>query len=176
MYMDILEYNGKMYKRQGQKWSDMDGCIVYDILQVELNAKYIETIDLPSLTLQEIIEHGDKFKNSSSYGYALRFYEHAAKEANENDLAYILPRMTSCYRLQGQPKKAIDILSFAKSKYGAKMITPVLLTSAAAAYCDLEDYENAKKCCNRAYAALGGKSSGELASVYARIKKNRKEF
>lgn len=173
--MEKLEYNGKIYKRQGQKWSDMDGCIVHEILQRELNAKYIETIDLNSLTIQEVIEQGDKFKNSSSLGYALRFYEYAANQADENELAYILPRMTSCYRKQGHPQKAIDILSFAKNKYGAKMISPVLLTSAAAAYCDLEEYGNAKKCCDRAYASMGGKSSGELAAVYARIKKESGE-
>ena len=51
------------------------------------------------------------------------------------------------------------------------MITPALLTSAAAAYCDLGDYDRAKKCCDRAFAQLNGKRNGELSAVYGRIKK-----
>ena len=46
------------------------------------------------------------------------------------------------------PRKVIDLFSETKRKYGTDFITPVLLTSVAAAYCDLKEYENALRCCN----------------------------
>ena len=169
--MDKIVYQGITYRRTGKDWSDMQGFIVHESLQKELNAIYVETIDLFSLSVVEAIEHGDKFKSSSSYALALRFYEYAADRASERDLAVILPRMTACYRKQGHPQKVIDLLEYASKKFGRKMISSALLTSAAAAYCDLREYEKAKKCCNRAFAASGGKGSGELSLVYKRIRK-----
>ena len=35
----------------------------------------------------------------------------------------------------------------------------------------LDEYAKAKKCCNRAYAALQGTKSDELSAVYKRVKK-----
>jgi hypothetical protein len=61
--------------------------------------------------------------------------------------------MTSCYRQTGQAQKAIDILAEATKRFGQSMVTSALLTSVAAAYCDLGDYIRAKKCCDRAYAS-----------------------
>lgn len=173
--MDMMEHNGEMYKRQGKLWSDMDGLVVCEILQGELNAKYVQKMDLSKLSIREVIQQGDKFKNSGSLVYALRFYEYTAENGNNRELASILPRMTSCYRKQGRPQKAIDILEYASKKYGKEMIGPVLLTSAAAAYCDLREYEKARKCCARAFAALNGEESRELSAVYGRLQKESGE-
>ena len=169
--MDRLEYEGKTYLRSGRLWTDMQHMAVNETLQQALNYAYLETIDLTRLTLEELIAQGDKCKESGSNGLAIRFYEAAAKEADERTLSSILPRFTSCYRKQGLPQKAIDLLHFAKEKFGSSIISSVLLTSAAAAYCDLKEYENARICCNRAYAMLGGHASGELSAVFGRIRK-----
>ena len=103
--------------------------------------------------------------------FALYKVKDIPEYATLSELAYILPRLTSCYRMQGSPQKAIDILSFASRKHGKQMITAALLISAAAAYCDLEEYVLAKKACDRANAMSSGKSDGELKAVYGRIKK-----
>lgn len=169
--MDAMEFEGRNYTRRKEKWVDSGGLVVCESLQKDLNREYAKTVDPKKLSLEECLAEGDKFKNSSSIGLALKFYEEAVERADAVTMAYILPRITSCYRKNGQPQKAIDMLAYANKTFGKHMVTPTLLTSVAAAYCDLEDYARAKKCCDRAFAAMKGKTSDELSLVYGRIKK-----
>ena len=69
------------------------------------------------------------------------------------------------------PKKVIELFSSLKNRYGVDFITPVLLTSVAAAYCDLGEYDNALRCCKWAYRKFDGEFNSNLSGVWARIKK-----
>ena len=169
--MDVVEYEGVSYHRSSAKWVDSSGLTVSGILQDKLNAAFAKTLNPSDMSVSDLLKHGDRFKGSGNTGLAIQYYEIASQQASERDLAYILPRLTSCYRIRGCPQEAIDILVFASKKYGQKMITSALLTSAAAAYCDLGDYGRAKKCCDRAFAQGNGRCEGELRAVYGRIKK-----
>ena len=146
-------YKGKTYTRNNSKWVDKDCMVVHETLQ------------------RELIDEGDKFKASYTYEPAIAFYEKAIELCDEETLKYILPRITSCYRQEKRPKKAIELFSYAKRKFGEDFITPVLLTSVAAAYCDLQEYENAFRCCRWAYKRFEGNSDPNLSNVFARIKK-----
>lgn len=168
--MDKITFEGKTYVRQTIKWLDSNNTVVHEGLQRDLNIEFAKQIDPETLALEQCVAYGDIFKKSCSGTLALKFYECAAQKADYQTMSYILPRMTSCYRQIGQAKKAIEIITFAKQKFGQEMITPALLTSAAAAYCDMEDYARAKKCCDRAYAS-GGNGAEELSLVYKRIDK-----
>ena len=55
--------------------------------------------------------------------------------------------------------------------FGEPRASHVFLVSVAAAYCDIGDYDSAKKCCNKAYAKLNGQHNDELSLVYKRIQK-----
>ncbi|MEG1492555.1 MAG: hypothetical protein RR394_09925, partial [Oscillospiraceae bacterium] len=173
--MDRFELDGTVYTRYAKKWSDPNGLMVSEILQDKLNKMLSETIDFSKMQVSEIIAAGDKFKESGSIGLAVKCYDYAIPLACKNDAAYILPRLTSCYRKRGMPQRVIDAMTDANKKYGAEIISAALLTSAAAAYCDLDDYEKAAKCCDRAFAKLDGKASVELSMVYKRIRANVKE-
>lgn len=85
---------------------------------------------------------------------------------------------TSCYRRMGQSQKAIDFWMNNKSIFQEFTESVALLTSLAAAYCDVKDYKKAKYCADRAYAAQGGGQGykNELALVYLRIKKEAPEL
>ncbi len=171
MAVETIEYEGNRYSRRDGKWVDSRGTIVCENLQKDLNRKFAENIDPKELPLAQCIAEGDNFKNSTSIGLALKFYEAAVAKADRATLSYILPRITSCYRKNGQAQKAIDVLTYASNHFGKDMVTPALLTSAAAAYCDLKDYKRARKCCDRAYAASSGRDEDELSLVYKRIRK-----
>lgn len=167
--MDSLVFEGNTYTRSHGKWVDSQHIIVHEGLQNDLNKAYAKQLDVNTLSLDACLTYGDSFKDSGSAFLALKFYEQAALLADQATMAYILPRMTSCYRKIGQAQKAIDLLAIAARKFGQQMVTPPLLTSVAAAYCDLGDYLRAKKCCDRAYAS-SGKNSAELFLVYKRIR------
>ena len=169
--MAEIVYNRKTYTRNDSKWIDRDYMVVHETLQRELNQLYLKTLDLSSYSLKDLISEGDKLKDSYAYDYAIAFYEKAVEICDEETLKYILPRITSCYRHEKRPKKAIELFSYAKGKYGEDFITPVLLTSVAAAYCDLKEYENALRCCRWAYKHFNGDFDPNLSNVFARIKK-----
>ena len=168
--MDKLEYNGEVYTRTQAQWTDSRHMVVHQALQRELNKIFSENIDYSSYTIEDLIREGDKFKKSSSYSDAIIFYEHAVDRCDLETMKLILPRISSCYRKCNMPRKTIELFSRVKGEYGTDFITPVLLTSVAAAYCDLKEYENALKCCNWAYKNFGGRASINLKNVYARIK------
>ena len=69
------------------------------------------------------------------------------------------------------PQKVVDLFAAIKRKYGEDFITPVMLTSVAAAYCDLHEYEKAMRCCKWAYKKYGGRIDPNLKVVFERIKK-----
>ena len=58
-------------------------------------------------------------------------------------------------------------------KYGRDVFSVPLYTSVAAAYCDVGDFETAKKVCDYAYFRQGGGTGekNELSLVYRRILK-----
>jgi len=171
--MDTISYKGKTYVRYSSKWSNEDGMIANPGLQMELNHLYAQSLDLSGTTAKEAIAQGDKFKFSSSFACAIRYYEHAITVATTvTQVSYILPRITSCYRKQGQAKKAIQLFTYAKETYGDEIFNAPLLTSAAAAYCDLGDYESALKCSKKAYLLSGGAPGDEWFKMQARIKQN----
>ncbi len=169
--MDKIEYKGEIYTRTSAKWVDDRHLVVHESLQRELNKAYLQTVDLSTYSVEELVCEGDKFRDSSSYSKAIVFYEYAAKECDLETLSYILPRISACYRKCNTPRKTIELFSDARKKYGADFITPVLLTSVAAAYCDLGEYDNALRCCKWAYARFGGEASQSLHNVFSRIKK-----
>ena len=168
--MDTLEYNGEVYTRRNAKWVDSRNLAVCENLQKFLNHLYLEKLDYSKYTVDELVAEGDKFKESTSYTSAIKFYEKALEDCDEVTYKYILPRITSCYRKNHMPRKVIDLFAETKRKFGTDFITPVLLTSVAAAYCDLQEYENALRCCRWAYKTFG-KFEPSLSNVWARIKK-----
>ena len=169
--LDAVEYNGSIYKRVGGKWVDKNYMVVPDILQHNLNTQYSRQLDYDNMSVERLIQLGADFKETQSLALAERCFRKAAEKATVSQIGRILPSLTSIYRQIGKPQSAIDLLTYASKKHGGSVISAALMTSAAAAYCDLKQYKLAKKACDRAFAIGGGKASGELTAVYGRIRK-----
>lgn len=144
-------------------------------VSVELNRAYVASVAFEDMDYSEALREGDLFKENGEYGYAVRFYERAADAAVSFwQASSVLPRITSCYRAIGRPEKAIELFAKTKRDFGEKMMNEALLTSAAAAYCDMEQPENAIRCCNFAFSRLRErekKPGEELINVYTRAKR-----
>ena len=165
-----LAFEGKKYFRYKDKWINDDDMVVCLDLQEKLNRRYAEIVDLSDYDVKALIAEADKFKKSESFTLAIRYYEEVAKKCDSRTLASIFPRLSSCYRRCGQARKAIDLLIGAKKKFGQEIIKVELLVSAAAAYCDLEEYDNADRCKDKARAMLNGMDNEYLNAVDRRIK------
>lgn len=168
------EYNGKRYVRNNSKWVDSDNMVVPVYMQRILNTLTFAP-DISSLGYTEAKSEGDKCKAGESYTLAIKYYEQALEKAEGRaQISVILPRITSCYRKTGEPRRVIELLADMKTIYGEGIINQALLTSAAAAYCDLGEPENAISCCRWAYRVLKSEKDGqsiELSNVFIRAKK-----
>lgn len=168
--MEII-YNGHIYTRRDGKWISENQSVAPKSLQADLNNLFFETINSEDLSTNQLIKMGDDFKRNNSEHLAIKCYKKALGECCENEVRYVLPRLTSCLRIQGKSKEVIETFSNIKKKWGSKLFNEALLTSISAAYCDLGEYENAKKCADIAFSKGGYKASYELKIVYNRIKK-----
>ena len=119
-------------------------------------------------------------KNNGLYMESLLIIKHLLPkyetENNITKLRNVLPAYTSCLRLSGKPKSAILVYKKATEFYGKQIISGKLVTSVAAAYCDLGDFKKARIYCDSAYLLQGRKlgKNDELSLVYKRIEKNLK--
>lgn len=173
--MDKLMLDGTEYKRYTNKWLDDQGFTVSEILQDKLNKAFADSLDLSHMSVKEMVAEGDRCKESSSYYLAIKYYETAAQICDQWTLSYILPRITSCFRKRHAPQRAIDLFSYAKEKYGTAILSSALLTSAAAAYCDMEKYEEAEICCKHARIQSQGEEDENLKQVIWRIRQAKKD-
>lgn len=169
-----IEFEGKTYTRHNnQYWVDEQQQVVPLSVQEALDKRLAMQIPIEKYPSHKLVSLADDFKKNESYSIAAKYYKEALKKATRSERFYIFPRLTSCYRAMGAATEVVKLMTSIKKNYGLEAITPVLMTSVAAAYCDLEEYDNAKKCADRAYVMMQGNISPELQKVYARIRKNK---
>lgn len=162
-----------------------DKGIIFDSSFIELPkaisrkilANYYKSINYKELEEGELLEYLKQLKNSEFPDLCLEAIEYGLGKFSDSFEYYkvVFPIITSCYRALNQPQKAIDFWMENKKIFSTCLSVP-LLTSLAAAYCDVGDYVLAKKCADRAYAIQGGSLNyqSELSLVYGRIKKETK--
>lgn len=169
--METYEYNGEKYYFKKGKWLKSDYTVAPISVVTELNKLLMENENFEEKSVDEIIKLLDGAKMTSNTGFALKLAEEAMEKASLSEARALLPRITSLYRIKHRPEKAIEVGEHYIGIYEGKIWSPSLFTSLAAAYCDLNELEKARKYANRARAISGNNSSVELMSVYARLKK-----
>ena len=169
--MESYEYNGEKYYFKKGKWLKSDYTVAPISVVTELNKLLMENENFEEKSVDEIIKLLDGAKMTSNTGFALKLAEEAMEKASLSEARALLPRITSLYRIKHRPEKAIEVGEHYIGIYEGKIWSPSLFTSLAAAYCDLNELEKARKYANRARAISGNNSSVELMSVYARLKK-----
>lgn len=170
-----IEVDGEIYIINNYDIMDSTYIIPNEHTCSQVAKVYCDNLDIANLTkdtLKYLIQFTKKNKAYlRSLEIALQYYQKYRLDVD--DVIYILPVLTSLYRQLKQPQKAIDLCEDAKANHGNKVFSAALLTSLAAAYCDNEDYQMAKKICAAAYARQGGSLgyTTEISLVYKRITK-----
>ena len=168
--MEAYTLNGEKYYYKNGKWLTSSYMTVPSALTSQLNKLLVKDVDISGKSVNELIDIIDGAKNGNNIQLALKAAECALKKAKTPEIRKLLPRTTSIYRHIGQSQKAIEVAEQYTRKYGKDVYTSALYTSIAAAYCDLEQLDMARKYANMALAFSGGNGSGELKSVYSRLK------
>lgn len=173
--MESYEYNGEKYYFKKGKWLKSDYTVAPISVVNSLNKLLMENEDFETKTVDEIIKLLDGAKMSGNTGFALKLAEESLEKATLSEARALLPRITSLYRIKNRPERAVELGEHYIRVYESKIWSPSLFTSLAAAYCDLNKLEEARKYANRARAISGNNSTIELMSVYSRLKKLEEE-
>ena len=123
---------------------------------------------------ERLLNEGNEAYKKDDYNKAVICYEDAFKVAtdvNKFKFKSLLPMMARCYRKIGNPASVIDLAADAKKKFGCDVITSVFLTTVAAAYLDLGNHPDARKCIDAAIQLEKGRISGPLQAVIDRLEK-----
>lgn len=166
--MDKYELDGETYYFNNGKWLTSNYMSVPTAVVGKLNK--LLTVDTSKKSVHELIKLLDGAKQGENNQYALKIANGALEIANISEIRQLLPRVTSLYRKNNQAQKAIDVAIEYINRYGDKVESSALYTSMAAAYCDIDNLDLARKCVNRAMALSAGNSSAELNNVFMRLR------
>lgn len=172
--MEKYLLNGEEYTYRNGTWFDSRYTIAPLAIASKLNQLLINNTDFEAMSVEELLKIIDGSRKSDNIQLAAQVLEVAIRKASVDEIRNLLPRLTSNYRKLGRPQAAIDISKAYTDEYKKKVWSPALFTSVAAAYCDIEDYEMARKYANLARRISGEEASVELISVYKRIKEAEK--
>ena len=171
-----IEIDGEIYKEINGKWVDSLYCEAPNAILQNIYSLNIDFTNLSQYSDEYLEENIIYLKNNNGQvTVSLRIIEYLyPKYVKQNDIQKInkfLPVYTSCLRAVKKPEEAIALFKIAKRNYGNLIVNVAIITSIAAAYIDIGDYEKAKRYCNWAYALQGGPQNApnELSEVYARL-------
>ena len=138
--------------------------------------RYFKDIKYENLTKNELFDLINNMKSCGLSYEAKQILDFAifAFVEDKKFIQLLLPIYTSCCRDMNQPQKAIEM---------AERFLPIcdgshlLYTSLAAAYCDIQDYENAIRNAKIAYKKQGGAKNyqTELSLLFKRLRKEAGE-
>lgn len=118
---------------------------------------------------------GDNAKKNNDYYCALIHYQKAFKTATQDEVKYLLAKVTCCYRRINRPQTAIEFYNKIVKKFGKEIIDHVVLTSISGAYADLKQWEAALEVADLACSMNDGEVTNYLEAVYNRIYYNTKK-
>lgn len=170
-----FKVNGKRFIRKDSGWTDAFCQPVPAELGERLEKLYADSLDLGSCSLAELVTKADGYKSGGAYYLAARYYRTAVLQADLTQCRIIYPDLAYCFRRLHQPADAIRVLTYIKDRFGDAMMSPVFLTPAAEAYCDMGQYEIAAKCARLAASRSYGTISPALAEVTERIERERQQ-
>lgn len=168
-----FEYNGEIYQitKNGVYQSYIE--VPRDIAQ-EVSSAYLNTIDYTTCSEDELRALIEQFNNLQQYEKCIEMIQFGARTFTDNNfIHYTSATVCSLYRKMRKPEMSIKYALQYLAKYNWPSVP--LITSLAAAYCDIGDWEKAEKCCNRAYRLQDGGTghNNELSAVYGRIRKHK---
>lgn len=170
--LEIYYLNGEKYYYREGKWLSSSYIEVPLVIANQLNNLLVNDEDFLDKSMKELLEIIDSSRCADNIQLAAKVLKRALEIASIPQIAKLLPRLTSNYRKLGMSQKAIDIAKLYTAKYGRRVYSAPLFISVAAAFCDIDDYEKAKKFADLARTSTGVQNSIELISVYKRIKEN----
>ncbi len=171
MATEKYELDGETYYLIKGMWTDSHFTRVSTVEKAKLDKLRMGKIDFSSMDISEIIESAQNMKDDGDLIYSQMLFKEIMERSDDlRVIRSVFPRYTSILRKLDKPREAIELFEKNEYSYGKSIVSPALLTSIAAAYCDIGDFIEARDKADYAMALCNGNAGKELISVYARIK------
>lgn len=125
-----------------------------------------------SNTSREWTIEGDNQRKREHNAEAIWYYTKALDSADSVQRVYLIPRIMACYRRQNLPDKAKNFLLEMIYAYGIDVADHVTYTVMASVHSDLNEWNQAQICADKACEMNDGVIDEYLNAVYARINYN----
>lgn len=161
--MKKIEFEGEIYYYKKGKFYDLGYIEVPLKKHIDLAKAFIDSLNLDTNDERELISILNNIKDVGNCSLAIdTCLKHLGNpDAKVNTIRLILPVLTSCFRKNGEPERAIEVGRMYINRYRSD----ALLVSMAAAFCDIRDYIKASSLCRQVK-----KNSPELILVQKRIR------
>ncbi len=169
-----IEFDGENYYYDRGKFYDRTFCEMPQKESREVAAHYFSNIDISAMTFNDFVAFLNDLDNGGFYSECVQTIERGAQIfKNEREYAKVtLPKLLKMYRLQNRAADAISLWQNVWQKRLYEVESAPLYTVLGAAYCDLENWEQAQRFADKAYGLMGGKKNEHLSNLYLRINKS----
>lgn len=146
--MEKIIYNDEVYYFNKGMIYDSAFIQVPRVISEKVLESFYKNVNYRELEEEKFLEFLIQLKTSGFYEQCIDMINYGLNKftASFDYYKVTFPIITSCYRALNQSQKAIDFWMENKSIFASCLSVP-LLTSLAAAYCDVGNYELAKKMC-----------------------------
>ena len=173
MKYPTLTIDGETYMLINSNWVDSTYLLVGSDIMSKIIKEWLKNID--TVTYEEVLEYARKLKDTGYYLQALQLLEWLIANREKAEKKYTIlctlsSMKTSCLRQLNNPIGAIEFYKDITKEDPNQKDNAPLLVSIAAAYCDIDDYDNGLLFARKACSAFAGNYSQESSGVIARIK------
>lgn len=141
-------------------------------MYIELTRPATEFDEENYIITKELTIEGDSCMKRQQIKKAIDCYTKALETANQMQKKYLIPRIMACYRRQNLSWKAKVFLQRMIYAYGNNITDHVIYTVLASVHGDLNEWEQAQICADKACKLNEGEIDRYLDAVYARIEYN----
>lgn len=166
----VVQLDGKSYTWNGNGWCGPDNAVPPKIIVDTLNRRIATQLEIEDLEIADADELIKVARDAQKAGQKNRALNLASRAYQLQPSAGTAAVYCSYLRSCNKPAEALEVADrFSKDRY------PPILTSRAAALCDLERWEEGLKQIRQVLAIChaSGKDAGEALSVFGRIKSDK---
>lgn len=169
-----IEVDGETYKFYNNRWVDSMYCVAEGPALNKIYDHLIQTAC--SYPYDTVYEYARMMKETEHYGQASKLIDYLIEHREQSSLGgnsalhRLVPMKTSCLRSMNNPKAAIEFFNKIINEHNTLTFSSALYTSIAAAYCDVENYDNALKYAKIACALNTQDNAFELIYLIKRLK------
>ena len=167
------ELDGQKYFYNRGKWLYANYISAPLELAGRLNRLLLIKDYLLDKTVEQLLRMLDDLDVSLNMCDAIVVAERALEIADPEDIKIILPIVIGLYTKTGNPRKAVNTAKRYTDMFKKDVWSYTLFVNVAEAYCDMKDFETAKKFADIAREMAKGNEYKKLGAIYLRIMRDK---